>query len=47
MIVDFERFRIDIWDERNIDNPTIRAEIKIKKSIKRRFHKIFEVLVIK
>lgn len=27
MIVDFERFRVDVWDAENIDNPTIRAEI--------------------
>lgn len=40
MIVDFERFRIDIWDGENIDNPTIRAEIsRLKKSIKEDFIK--------
>ncbi len=40
MIVDFERFRVDIWDGENIDNPTIRAEIsRLKKSIKEDFIK--------
>lgn len=40
MIVDFERFRIDIWDGENIDNPTIRAEIsRLKKSLKEDFIK--------
>ncbi len=38
MIVDFERFRIDIWDGENIDNPTIRAEIsRLKKSLREDF----------
>lgn len=27
MIVDFERFRLDVWEGENIDVPTIRAEI--------------------
>lgn len=32
MIVDFERFRVDVWDAEDIDNPTIRAEIsRLKK----------------
>lgn len=40
MIVDFERFRIDIWDGENIDNPTIRAEIsRLKKALKEDFIK--------
>lgn len=40
MIVDFERFRIDIWDCENIDNPTIRAEIsRLKKALKEDFIK--------
>ncbi len=40
MIVDFERFRIDIWDGENIDNPTIRAEIsRLKKAVKEDFIK--------
>jgi len=40
MIVDFERFRVDIWDGENIDNPTIRAEIsRLKKSLKEDFIK--------
>ncbi len=40
MIVDFERFRIDIWGGENIDNPTIRAEIsRLKKSLKEDFIK--------
>ena len=39
MIVDFERFRMDIWDGENIDNPTIRAEIsRLKKALKRRLY---------
>ena len=39
MIVDFERFRVDVWDAENIDNPTIRAEIsRLKKITKRRFY---------
>ncbi len=33
MIVDFERFRIDVWDAEDIDNPTIRAEISRLKKI--------------
>ncbi|MDX9795929.1 MAG: response regulator transcription factor, partial [Arcobacteraceae bacterium] len=38
MIVDFERFRIDVWDAEDIDNPTIRAEIsRLKKSLKEDF----------
>ncbi|AXX85411.1 MULTISPECIES: response regulator transcription factor [Aliarcobacter] len=40
MIVDFEQFRIDVWDSENIDNPTIRAEIsRLKKSLKEDFIK--------
>jgi len=40
MIVDFERFRVDVWNAENIDNPTIRAEIsRLKKSIKEDFIK--------
>ncbi|RXJ95249.1 DNA-binding response regulator [Arcobacter sp. AHV-9/2010] len=40
MIVDFEHFRIDVWDSENIDNPTIRAEIsRLKKSLKEDFIK--------
>lgn len=40
MIVDFERFRIDVWDAEDIDNPTIRAEIsRLKKSLKEDFIK--------
>lgn len=40
MIVDFERFRVDVWDAENIDNPTIRAEIsRLKKSLKEDFIK--------
>ena len=40
MIVDFERFRVDIWDGENIDNPTIRAEIsRLKKTLKEDFIK--------
>ena len=40
MIVDFERFRIDIWDGEDIDNPTIRAEIsRLKKALKEDFIK--------
>ena len=40
MIVDFESFRIDIWNSENIDNPTIRAEIsRLKKSLKEDFIK--------
>ncbi|WP_419770415.1 MAG: response regulator transcription factor [Candidatus Marinarcus sp.] len=40
MIVDFERFRIDVWDGEDIDNPTIRAEIsRLKKSLKEDFIK--------
>ncbi len=40
MIVDFESFRIDIWNSENIDNPTIRAEIsRLKKSLKEDFVK--------
>ena len=36
MIVDFERFRVDVWDAENIDNPTIRDEIsRLKKVLKR------------
>ena len=32
MIVDFEQFRIYVWDEQIIDNATIRAEInRLKK----------------
>jgi DNA-binding response OmpR family regulator len=35
MVVDFEQFRIYIWDEQVIDNATIRAEInRLKKSLK-------------
>lgn len=40
MIVDFERFREDVWDAENIDNPTIRAEIsRLKKGLKEDFIK--------
>ena len=40
MIVDFERFRMDIWDGEIIDNPTIRAEIsRLKKALKEDFIK--------
>ncbi len=40
MIVDFERFRIDIWGGEDIDNPTIRAEIsRLKKALKEDFIK--------
>lgn len=40
MIVDFERFRIDVWDAEDIDNPTIRAEIsRLKKALKEDFIK--------
>jgi len=40
MIVDFERFRVDVWNAENIDNPTIRAEIsRLKKSLKEDFIK--------
>ena len=40
MIVDFERFRIDVWEGENIDNPTIRAEIsRLKKALKEDFIK--------
>lgn len=48
MIVDFERFRVDVWDAENIDNPTIRAEIsRLKKSLKKILLKIFVDLDIK
>ncbi len=40
MIVDFERFRVDVWDAEDIDNPTIRAEIsRLKKTLKEDFIK--------
>lgn len=40
MVVDFESFRIDVWDCENIDNPTIRAEIsRLKKALKEDFIK--------
>jgi len=40
MIVDFERFRVDVWDAEDIDNPTIRAEIsRLKKVLKEDFIK--------
>jgi len=40
MVVDFERFRIDVWNGANIDNPTIRAEIsRLNKSLKEDFIK--------
>ena len=40
MIVDFETFRMDIWNGEDIDNPTIRAEIsRLKKSLKEDFIK--------
>lgn len=40
MIVDFEHFRMDVWDAENIDNPTIRAEIsRLKKALKEDFIK--------
>jgi len=40
MVVDFERFRLDVWEGANIDNPTIRAEIsRLKKSLKEDFIK--------
>ncbi len=35
MVVDFEQFRIYVWDEQIVDNATIRAEInRLKKSLK-------------
>ncbi len=38
MIVDFERFRLDVWNAEDIDNPTIRAEIsRLKKALKEDF----------
>ena len=38
MIVDFETFRIDVWNGDVIDNPTIRAEIsRLKKTLKEDF----------
>lgn len=40
MIVDFERFRLDVWNADVIDNPTIRAEIaRLKKTLKEDFIK--------
>jgi DNA-binding response OmpR family regulator len=40
MVVDFERFRMDIWEGELIDNPTIRAEIsRLNKSLKEDFIK--------
>lgn len=40
MVVDFERFRYDVWDGENIDTPTIRAEMaRLKKSLKEDFIK--------
>lgn len=40
MVVDFERFRIDVWDAEPIDNPTIRAEIsRLNKVLKEDFIK--------
>lgn len=40
MVVDFERFRMDVWDGELIDNPTIRAEIsRLNKSLKEDFIK--------
>lgn len=40
MIVDFERFRMDVWDGELIDNPTIRAEIsRLNKALKEDFIK--------
>ncbi|MGM0533086.1 MAG: response regulator transcription factor [Campylobacterota bacterium] len=40
MVVDFERFRLDVWEGSNIDNPTIRAEIsRLKKTLKEDFIK--------
>ena len=40
MIVDFERFRMDIWDGKNINNPNNRAEIsRLKKALKEDFIK--------
>ncbi len=40
MVVDFERFRLDVWDGGNIDTPTIRAEIsRLKKSLREDFIK--------
>ena len=47
MIVDFERFRIDIWEGENIDNPTVGARnLKIKKALKEDFIKNTVVLDI-
>lgn len=40
MVVDFERFRFDVWNGENIDTPTIRAEIaRLKKTLKEDFIK--------
>ncbi len=40
MVVDFERFRMDVWNGELIDNPTIRAEIsRLNKSLKEDFIK--------
>jgi DNA-binding response OmpR family regulator len=38
MVVDFDRFRLDVWDGESIDNPTIRAEIsRLNKILKEDF----------
>jgi len=40
MVVDFEKFRFDVWDAEPIDNPTIRAEIsRLNKVLKEDFIK--------
>jgi len=40
MVVDFENFRMDVWEGEDIDNPTIRAEIcRLKKTLKEDFVK--------
>lgn len=40
MVVDFERFRYDVWNGDNIDTPTIRAEMaRLKKILKEDFVK--------
>ncbi|MBD3841998.1 MAG: response regulator transcription factor [Campylobacterales bacterium] len=40
MVVDFEKFRMDVWENEPIDNPTIRAEIsRLNKTLKEDFIK--------
>jgi DNA-binding response OmpR family regulator len=40
IVVDFERFRVDVWNAEDIDNPTIRAEIsRLNKILKDDFIK--------